>query len=637
MLPRDALGRHALAPLRGLALFGLSLVALVQGAAAFLISFAGTVRLFEVERWLPNLCRRLVGAWLGIGIPVPYLPKPGPPQPEADGWYRDGNQLYRKPQTVVRKQRFNWLLQDPATHRDHLWALLTPVTGGLAAVLPAALIVGAFWAPLWVAIPMVVLGFAGGPVMLAVYGRWTGALLGPSGRTSRSAFWKWVMSGAWSLLLLAGTAGLSLIGFVYAVLQAMAFFPGLMGPLPPIVRASRTFVATRRDQIRAWSGVAIAEPYLPPAPPPTPRPDGKYQFGRQLVDSPKNLQRVLVLKTIAKDQATWRDLGWLLLDPIVSLVLAGLPVLLAVSGFCVYFWSWLWSVPISLFTDFDLRAGWAYLGDWLPMLNSAPRWVTPVAGLVFTVLALAASQALLKLHGRWSRLLLAPTKSAELAHRVNQLTRSRSDATDTQAAELRRIERDLHDGAQARWVAMGLNLGAVERLIDQDPETAKRLLANARNASAEALVELRRLVRGIHPPVLAERGLGDAVRALALDSALDVHVAVEVPGRIEAPVEAALYFAISELLTNVAKHAHARRASIDIRYYDGRVRVTVTDDGRGGAEVVREGGLQGVRKRLATFDGELSLASPPGGPTTATMEVPCALSSPRTSTSSETA
>jgi signal transduction histidine kinase len=151
------------------------------------------------------------------------------------------------------------------------------------------------------------------------------------------------------------------------------------------------------------------------------------------------------------------------------------------------------------------------------------------------------------------------------------------------------------------------------------------------------LVELRRLVRGIHPPVLSERGLGDAVRALALDSALDVHVAVDLPGRASAPIEAALYFAINELLTNVGKHAQAQRVSIDIRHYGDRLRVTVSDDGRGGAEPSAGGGLEGVRRRLATFDGVLILNSPSGGPTTATLEVPCALSSLRTSTSSETA
>ncbi|MBP2320183.1 signal transduction histidine kinase [Kibdelosporangium banguiense] len=418
---------------------------------------------------------------------------------------------------------------------------------------------------------------------------------------------------------------------------AGSVFPRFLGPLELTRRPARRFVNARRAQITRWSGVEITEPYLPLPPPPTPRPDGKYQRGRMLYDSPTVIIATQNTVALAKDPATWRDLLWLILDPLLTLVLAAVPVLLVVFGFFVYFWSWVWSLPLAVFTDFDLRKGWAYVTDYIPGLENTGPWLTPVAGLVVTVLVLPASHALLKAHGHWSRFLLAPTRSAELALRVDHLTETRTEATDTQAAELRRIERDLHDGAQARWVAMGLNLGAVERLIDQNPEAAKKLLASARNASAEALVELRQLVRGIMPPVLAERGLGDAVRALALDSPLDVHVVVELPGRVEAPVEAAVYFAITELLTNVAKHAEAERVSVDIRHVHGKLRVTVSDDGRGGADPAGGSGLQGLRRRLATFDGVCTLTSPLGGPTTATLEVPCVLSSPRTSTSSETA
>ncbi|WP_237774246.1 sensor histidine kinase [Actinosynnema sp. ALI-1.44] len=253
-----------------------------------------------------------------------------------------------------------------------------------------------------------------------------------------------------------------------------------------------------------------------------------------------------------------------------------------------------------------------------------------------SAVALLVSQACLRAHGRWSKSLLGPTRSAKLAQHVAHLRETRTEAIDTQAAELRRIERDLHDGAQARWVAMGLHLGAVERLIDDNPEAAKKLVANARNASAEALVELRRLVRGIMPPVLAERGLGDAVRALALDSPLKVHVSVHLPGALDAPVESAVYFATSELLTNAAKHGQAERVSVDLRYSGGVLRVAVADDGQGGADLTSGSGLSGIQRRLATFDGVLTLTSPPGGPTTVTLEVPCVLSSPRTSTSSET-
>lgn len=206
------------------------------------------------------------------------------------------------------------------------------------------------------------------------------------------------------------------------------------------------------------------------------------------------------------------------------------------------------------------------------------------------------------------------------------LTETRQDAVDTSAAELRRIERDLHDGAQARLVAMGMDLGTIEMLVDKDPEKAKQLVAQARRSSADALDELRDLVRGIHPPVLAERGLGDAVRALALRLPVAAEVNVELPGRAEAPVESAAYFAVSEVLTNAVKHADADRIWIDLHHREGRLRVTVTDNGRGGAVIGTGSGLAGIERRLGTFDGVLAVSSPAGGPTMVTMEIPCALS-----------
>lgn len=222
--------------------------------------------------------------------------------------------------------------------------------------------------------------------------------------------------------------------------------------------------------------------------------------------------------------------------------------------------------------------------------------------------------------------MLAPGR-AELAQRVRALTESRRDAVDTSAAELRRIERDLHDGAQARLVAMGMDLGTAEMLVDKNPEQAKELLAQARHSSAEALSELRDLVRGIHPPVLAERGLGDAVRALALRLPVTTEVSVDLgAGRADAPVESAAYFAVSELLTNAVKHSGADRIWVDLHHEAGRLRISVTDDGAGGAAIGAGSGLAGVERRLGTFDGVLAVSSPAGGPTMVTMEIPCVLS-----------
>ena len=231
-----------------------------------------------------------------------------------------------------------------------------------------------------------------------------------------------------------------------------------------------------------------------------------------------------------------------------------------------------------------------------------------------------------------ARRLLGLPPDPELTRQVQQLTESRAVVVDTAASDLRRLEGDQQDGAQARLVALGMSLRAAERMIPVNQDAALALVAEARETSARALTELRELVRGVHPPVLADRGLADAVRALALDSPLAVQTQIELPGRVPAPVETALYFAVAELLTNAAKHSGARDARIDVRHDDGRLRIEVTDFGLGGADPAAGSGLAGVEKRLAAFDGIMAMSSPAGGPTIVVLEVPCALSSPKTST-----
>jgi len=243
-------------------------------------------------------------------------------------------------------------------------------------------------------------------------------------------------------------------------------------------------------------------------------------------------------------------------------------------------------------------------------------------------LALGGAPWALRAYANLARLVLSPSGQAELELRVAYLAQTRQESIDTGAAELRRIERDLHDGAQARLVAMGLTLDAAGRLIDTDQAAARALLIEARDASARALAELRDLVRGVHPPVLADRGLADAVRALALDAPGRVTVTGGLDGRPPAPVESAAYFAVSELLANVAKHAGAGSADIDLRHADGALRISVRDDGTGGADPARGTGLAGVERRLAAFDGVLAVSSPVGGPTVITLEVPCLLGAP---------
>jgi signal transduction histidine kinase len=178
-------------------------------------------------------------------------------------------------------------------------------------------------------------------------------------------------------------------------------------------------------------------------------------------------------------------------------------------------------------------------------------------------------------------------------------------------------------------VSVAMTIGLAERLVRKDPAGALKLLAEARASSTAALVELRHLVRGIHPPVLAERGLEGAVQALALSLPVRTAVTSHLPGRLDAPVESAVYFAVAETLANMGRHSRARSAWVSIIHAAGVLRVEVGDDGVGGADAARGTGLTGINRRLDAFDGTIAVSSPPGGPTVVTMELPCVLSSPR--------
>ena len=373
--------------------------------------------------------------------------------------------------------------------------------------------------------------------------------------------------------------------------------------LPAALLATRRLAMLTRRLSARWCGVPIAAAY---APKPVPARAGSRRLGYQ--------QR---MSWLLSDVSTWRDLLWLAVNLVAGWVLLLAPVTMVGFGVIAFL------VPGSAA---------------VPGMDGVSRWVTPPAfpgntpsvllaiGVALVALGLGTGPVALRGYGGLARLVLTPSREAELARRVEQLAQTRRETLDTGAAELRRIERDLHDGAQARLVAMGLTLDAAGRLIDTDPAAARALLYEARDASARALAELRDLVRGIHPPVLADRGLADAIRALALDSPLRVQVTGPLDGRLPAPVESAGYFAVSELLANVAKHSGAGAAEVDLRHSSGSLRITVSDDGAGGADPSRGTGLQGVARRVAAFDGVLVVSSPAGGPTVINLEVPCELS-----------
>jgi signal transduction histidine kinase len=409
------------------------------------------------------------------------------------------------------------------------------------------------------------------------------------------AFAGLTVAGALLLVIMTGPVALAALGLGYLIdnlrrngalekVDGLYLLGVLIGlaccrlVLPTALLAVRWLTRRARRLSSLWFGVAIDESYKP-----------------EPAVGPGRLRYRWRLAWLLGDPQTWRDLLWLVVNAVVGPVLLVGPFALAVAG------------AVSLLSGqsngFDRDFGLSLIAAAALLLPLTLRGYVGVA-----------------------RLALTAPGNAELERRVAYLAQTRQESLDTGAAELRRIERDLHDGAQARLVAMGLTLDAAGRLIETDPAAAHALLLEARDASAKALAELRDLVRGVHPPVLADRGLADAVRALALDSPVRTLVTGSLPGRPPAPVESAAYFAVSELLANVAKHADAQSAEIDLRHARDALQITVHDNGAGGADPSRGTGLVGVERRLAAFDGVLAISSPVGGPTMITMEVPCELS-----------
>ncbi|MGW8356043.1 sensor histidine kinase [Streptomyces wedmorensis] len=396
------------------------------------------------------------------------------------------------------------------------------------------------------------------------------------------------------------------------------------GVLPESVLLLRRTAGWERRRTAAWTGTPVPEAYL-------------------LLEGPLPAR----VRTAVTDPGTRRDLVW--------------------AAAQLLYGSALWYLSLIV---------------WAPALLVDGVW-TGLAGRRPVALPLIGRLA--GLAADWSRALLTPTPSAArdaaLAARIEQLTATRAGAVAAHGAELRRIERDLHDGAQARLVALSMRIGLARRAYDSGPAAGRKLLDDAQTQAEEALAELRHVVRGIHPPILTDRGLTGAVRALAASSGLEVVVSVTgladhtgtgdghdrdastehghghdrdastghghghggngsaghgtaprapAPALDDAPrapaaVEAAAYFVVAEALTNAAKHSGAARASVGLARERTGLRVRVRDEGRGGAEA-REGGgsgLTGMRRRVAALDGTVRLTSPEGGPTVIEVELPC--------------
>ena len=308
--------------------------------------------------------------------------------------------------------------------------------------------------------------------------------------------------------------------------------------------------------------------------------------------------------------ATWRQLGFHLL----ALVIGGLGGALVLA--C-------WAAPVLAVVY---------------VAGSPPPTATGAAAIVVAsgLLLLAApwiARWVTWADGAAARKLLGPSRHDDLAQQVESLARSRADIVAATDAERRRIERDLHDGAQQRLVSLAMNLGIARAGLTDIPAPARRAIAEAHHEAVLALSELREFIRGLHPAVLNDRGLDAALSGLAARAPLPVRLRVDAAARSSPSVEAVAYFTVSEALANIAKHAHATQAQVTVARTGDLLRIAVTDNGHGGAAIPADlggaappgggTGLRGLAQRAASVDGKLTVNSPPGGPTTITAELPC--------------
>jgi signal transduction histidine kinase len=350
-----------------------------------------------------------------------------------------------------------------------------------------------------------------------------------------------------------------------------------------------------RRWVRAMLGVHIPEPYRP--------------------IPPGSLWRRA--RVLAGDPATWKDLTYLiLLFPlgIVWFVVTTTLWSFGLGGLTAPLWYWIPSSgEVALFSNGDRSY---FVLDTLP-----EALLACLVGAALCVVAAWAVKAMATAHGALALALLGPSDS-QLRARVEALQASRDRAVDSAEAERRRIERDLHDGAQQRLVALAMDLGMARAKLETDPAAATALVGEAHEEAKRALAELRDLARGIHPAVLADRGLDAAISALAARSPVPVGVDVTT-GRLPGPVESAAYFVVAEALANAAKHAVASEIGVRITRHRDLLVVEIIDDGVGGADPARGTGLRGLADRVAAVDGHLTITSPAGGPTVIRAELPC--------------
>ena len=339
-----------------------------------------------------------------------------------------------------------------------------------------------------------------------------------------------------------------------------------------------------------------------------------------------------LLTALFLDPNRWRDVGYVFIAfPLTVLEFAAVVALWSATLFLL-------SVPVWTLLTGEVLGGLDVAAGPMPALSrlstlSAPAVaiVSLVAGLVLLPVSSFAAQGLMALHRQVVAVLLCDSGTAALEQRVETLEVSRKAVLDVEASELRRIERDLHDGAQQRLVMLTINLGLAADKMDSDPTAARDLVVDARDQARLALTEIRSLVRGIAPSILMDRGLVPALSALAGQSPVPTVVLASLPAgeRASDAVERAAYFVVAEALANVAKHSRAARAEVHVRREGPLLVVEVRDDGRGGASLLPAGGLTGLAGRVEALDGRLTVHSPEGGPTAVRAEIPAAAQGPR--------
>ncbi|MFB4313168.1 sensor histidine kinase [Actinomadura sp. 21ATH] len=432
---------------------------------------------------------------------------------------------------------------------------------------------------------------AGGRAMTVVTGSWRPAAMARSSVTWRSALYLAVSLGfglAWFIGLVVGLA----LSTALVVLWI-----GI--PMLVLMMIAWRFAAVI-ERAMAWMafGVRIPSPYRP---------------------LPEGRNPLVKLKAMATDPATWKDLLYLFLRFPLSLVEFALSAFVwsAAGTFLV--------LPVLAAQDGGVEVNFGLVSFWAG--NPVAGLPGTAFGVLLAVMAMYVTRAMAMGHVLIARSLLGPSASQQENQRLRQKTAhlqaSRARGVDAAEFERRRIERDLHDGAQQRLLAVAMDIGRARAKLDEDPEGARALIEQAHSGTKEAISELRDLARGIYPAILTDRGLDPALSGLAGRAPVPVEVDVDLPERPPAAVESIAYFIVAEALANIAKYARATRATVRVAREDSWVVVEVADNGVGGAVARAKGGLAGLADRAATIDGMLTVDSPPGGPTVIRADLPC--------------